>query len=62
MAEKKPRGLRGFFSARRREGFRPAALCFPKGLCAHAFVSVSGNVASKFFLKYSLQSKTASTA
>ena len=62
MTEKKPRGLRGFFSALRREDFRPAALRLPKGLCAHAFVSVSGNVASKFFLRYSLQSKTASTA
>ncbi len=62
MAEKTPRGLRGFFSAPRREDLRPAALSHPKGLCAQAFVTVSGNVASKFFLRYSLQSKTASTA
>ena len=49
MAEKKPRGLRGFFSARRRKVCCPAALRLSKGLGAHALASSSGNTVPKFF-------------
>ena len=49
MAEKKPRSLRGFLSAGRREVRCPAVLCLSKVLGTHALASSSGNTVPKFF-------------